>query len=320
MNIPLRRLPLFVAALLAASAIPAALADSALGRGIEHALDLHRIALGNSGRYTLEVAAATLYSATQDAVGAERHWRDALAAAKSPAQRMYALQMLAENQLVAGNYDAGIETAQQLLKLSSTEQHAGYRAQAVGFLGRIARRRGELQEAYAFQQESLRIARAANRPADAALALVNIGTVLRDMGRYSEAMDVQLQALDIRKQLGPGNRVDVPYRNIGLLYREIEDTQSAREYLEKAIAAAREEFDPAALSSALGSYATLLNDVGEAIGSVNQSYSYPGALTTKGPHTAFSAGSAFGDRSDVECCDGNQGASVYCARPYDEYK
>jgi len=63
-----------------------------------------------------------------------------------------------------------------------------------------------------------------------------------------------------------------------------------------------------------------LNDVGEAIGSVNQSYSYPGALTTKGPHTAFSAGSAFGDRSDVECCDGNQGASVYCARPYDEYK
>lgn len=264
MNIPLRRLPLFVAALLAASAIPAALADSALGRGIEHALDLHRIALGNSGRYTLEVAAATLYSATQDAVGAERHWRDALAAAKSPAQRMYALQMLAENQLVAGNYDAGIETAQQLLKLSSTEQHAGYRAQAVGFLGRIARRRGELQEAYAFQQESLRIARAANRPADAALALVNIGTVLRDMGRYSEAMDVQLQALDIRKQLGPGNRVDVPYRNIGLLYREIEDTQSAREYLEKAIAAARDEFDPAALSSALGSYATLLNDVGEA--------------------------------------------------------
>ena len=63
-----------------------------------------------------------------------------------------------------------------------------------------------------------------------------------------------------------------------------------------------------------------LNDVGEAIGSINQSYSYPGALTTKGPHTVATAGSAFGDRSDVECCDCNQGSSVYCARPYDEYK
>lgn len=265
MNATLRRLPIFVATLLAASAIPAALADSALGRGIEHALDLHRIALGGSGRYRLEVAAATLYSATQDPANAERHWRKAFESAPSPAQRMYALQMLAESQLVAGQYDEGIATGRQLLKLASDEPHAGYRAQAVGYLGRIARRRGELQEAYGYQQESLRIARAANRPADAALALVNLGTVLRDMGRYSEAMDQQLQALDIRKQLGPGNRVDVPYRNIGLLYREIEDAQSAREYLEKAIAAAREEFDPAALSSALGSYATVLNDVGDAV-------------------------------------------------------
>ncbi len=260
---PFRRLPLLLAALLSASAMPSALADSALGRGIEQALDLHRIALGGSGRYALEVAAATLYSATQDAASGERHWHDALVAARSPMQRMYALHMLGESQLIAGRYDAGIETAQQLMKLSSAAQHAGYRAQAVGYLGRIARRRGELQQAYAFQQESLRIARAANRSADAGLALVNLGTVLRDMGRYSEAMDMQMQALDIRRQLGPGNRVDVPYRNIGLLYREIEDTQSAREYMEKAVAAAQDEFDPAALSSALGSYATLLNDVGE---------------------------------------------------------
>lgn len=263
MNLRLRRLPLIAAAMAITSAVPAALADSALGRGIEHAMALHRIALGDSGRFGVEVAAATLYAATQDPAGAERHWRAALTSAQLPDQRMYVLQMLAENHLVAGEYDAGIKAAEQLGMMASDRQHPGYRAQAIGLLGRIARRRGELQDALAFQQESLRIARAADRPADAALALVNIGTVLRDMGRFSEAMDQQLQALEIRKQLGPGNRVDVPYRNIGLLYREIEDTQSAREYLEKAISAAREEHDPAALPSALGSYATLLNDIGE---------------------------------------------------------
>ena len=63
-----------------------------------------------------------------------------------------------------------------------------------------------------------------------------------------------------------------------------------------------------------------LNDVGEAIGSLNQSYSFPGTLTTKGPHTVTTAGSVFGDRSDVECCDCNQGAALYCAHPYSEYK
>ncbi|MBK6436955.1 MAG: GGDEF domain-containing protein [Rhodanobacteraceae bacterium] len=223
MNASFHRLPIFIAALVMAAAIPAALADSSFGKGIERALELHRIALGTNGRYGVEVTAAVLYAATHDAAGAERHWRDALAAAT----------------------------------------------------------------AYAYLQESLRIARAANRPADSALALVNIGTVLRDMGRFSEAMDQQLQALDIRKQLGPGNRVDVPYRNIGLLYREIEDTQSAREYLEKAVAAAREEFDPSALSSALGSYATLLNDVGES------------ALALDTARRALAIDSRIGDRQGI---------------------
>ncbi|HQW82008.1 MAG TPA: diguanylate cyclase [Pseudomonadota bacterium] len=287
MNASVHRLPIFIAALVMAAAIPAALADSSFGKGIERALELHRIALGTNGRYGVEVTAAVLYAATHDAAGAERHWRDALAAATSPAQRMYVLQMLTENSMVAGDYDTGIESAERLRALASEQQHAGYRAQAVGLLGRIARRRGALPEAYAYLQESLRIARAANRPADSALALVNIGTVLRDMGRFSEAMDQQLQALDIRKQLGPGNRVDVPYRNIGLLYREIEDTQSAREYLEKAVAAAREEFDPSALSSALGSYATLLNDVGES------------ALALDTARRALAIDSRIGDRQGI---------------------
>ncbi len=80
-------------------------------------------------------------------------------------------------------------------------------------------------------------------------------------GQFAE----QFGHLTRQRRLGPGYRVDVPYRNIGLLYREIEDTQSAREYLERAIAAARLEYDPGALPSALGSYATLLNDVGAAV-------------------------------------------------------
>lgn len=271
MNRFLRPLPILLALLTAvAAAAPARVAsgesrDDGIWRpAIERALEMRRLMFGARGGFGAHVGAAIAFAATHSNDAAQAQWRAALATASSPGQRMYALQMLAESRMVAGDYDAAIDLAGQLAALARAQSHAGYLARAVGHLGRIARRRGQLEESYAYQQESLRIARAAERPADAALALVNIGTVLRDMGRFSEAMDHQLQALEIRKQLGRGYRVDVPLRNIGLLYREIEDAQSAREYLERAIEAARLESEPAALSSALGSYATLLNDLGEA--------------------------------------------------------
>ncbi len=233
--------------------------------GVDRALELRHLALGAHGRFYAHVTAAIAHAATHDNAQADHHWRIALAATDNPQRRMFVLQMLAENRIVAGDYDAAIDVANQLGEVARIQSHAGYLAHSSSFLGRIARRRGNLEDALNHHQESLSIARAAGRPADAALALVNIGTVQRDMGRFSEAMDHQLQALEIRQRLGPGYRVDVPYRNIGLLYREIEDTQSAREYLERAIAAARLEYDPAALPSALGSYATLLNDIGAAV-------------------------------------------------------
>jgi hypothetical protein len=55
-----------------------------------------------------------------------------------------------------------------------------------------------------------------------------------------------------------------------------------------------------------------LNDVGEAIGSLNQSYSFAGANTWKGGHVILTAGSAFYDSMDCACCDCNQGASFFC--------
>lgn len=58
-----------------------------------------------------------------------------------------------------------------------------------------------------------------------------------------------------------------------------------------------------------------LNDVGEAIGSLNQSFSFPGTTTTKGTHVITTAGSIFVDTSDTQCCDCNQTATFFCVAP-----
>jgi hypothetical protein len=58
-----------------------------------------------------------------------------------------------------------------------------------------------------------------------------------------------------------------------------------------------------------------LNDVGEAIASFNQSYSFPGTVTQKGVHQVTTSGSAWVDSTDINCCDCNQGVSLYCTAP-----
>jgi Flp pilus assembly pilin Flp len=60
-----------------------------------------------------------------------------------------------------------------------------------------------------------------------------------------------------------------------------------------------------------GALISELNDVGESIGSLNQSYSFPGTNTFKGGHFVGTFGSAFYDGSDG--CDCNQGAALYCS-------
>ena len=96
----------------------AATADTLSGgvwrTGIDRALTLRGLMLGETGRFQTHVAAAIVHAATHDNDQAAHHWRNALDAAHTPAQRMFALQMLAENRTVAGDYDAAIKIAGEL--------------------------------------------------------------------------------------------------------------------------------------------------------------------------------------------------------------
>jgi Flp pilus assembly pilin Flp len=61
-----------------------------------------------------------------------------------------------------------------------------------------------------------------------------------------------------------------------------------------------------------------LNDVGDAIGAVNQSYAYTGFHASKGHHgrlKAFTSGSQFFDVNDE--CDNNQ-CDITCSHPLPE--
>src|SRR5690606_15149835 len=71
----------------------------------------------------------------------------------------------------------------------------------------------------------------------------------------------QFEALAVRESIG--DHLDTLYRNLALLYRDIGDPQTARAYFLKALDAAEKRAVPSAYSTTIGSYSSLLNELGE---------------------------------------------------------
>ncbi len=172
-----------------------------------------------------------------------------------------ALRHRAELSLLLGEYADCQDFAAKLLALAETVGDASQAAIAQGYLGIVARRQGDLDAAYQLHMAALERLRTGNDEATRALTMTNLGTVLRDRGAFAEALEMQLQALQIRER--SGHQLETSYRNVALLYREIEDEQTARSYFVRALDAAARHFHSETYAPVLGSFASLLNDIGD---------------------------------------------------------
>lgn len=166
--------------------------------------------------------------------------------------------------LAQGDYDSASTLANELLLHARRNGLVREQAAAEGYLGVVARRRGKLEEARAHQETALSLRRSQNDRAGEAQVLMNLGTVHRDLGDFARALELQIAALELRRSIGSSEKLDLSYRNIALLYREIEDTDQAKLNFEAALESSRRNLDPQSLAGALGSYASFSNDIGDA--------------------------------------------------------
>ena len=172
-----------------------------------------------------------------------------------------ALSASAQSALALGDYPRALAHAKRLRELAREAGELSGEAQADSVAGVIARRRGQLDTALQMQQRAIAAFREAGDDIGAMRALSDLGTIWRDRGDYARALDAQLEATAARER--SGDRLDNVYRNIALLYREIEDHEAARDYFQRALVKAEERGVPSAYSSVVGSWASLLNDLGE---------------------------------------------------------
>jgi len=174
---------------------------------------------------------------------------------------MQAIEQQAESALLVSDYATARRLAEHLLDVARQARSNEYQASAHGYFGILARRQGNLDAA--LQSYETAIALLENSPHESrrALLLSNFGTLLRDRGSFARALELQLDALEIRERIG--DRLETSLRNIALLYREIEDEATARSYFERALDSVDGQASPQTYAPVLGSYASLLNDVGD---------------------------------------------------------
>ncbi len=218
---------------------------------------------GERGQAALDELSAHAFSAFSATRAADRAWqRFARSAQRHGASSDYGYALLQRSgiALSEGDYARCRELAGDLLTLGMQTGSPRWTAAAERFLGIVARRRGQLADAIQHQQQVLLIGRDSNDPISIAQALNDLSTIHRDRGDLALALDAALEALQIR--LKTGDSVAIAYRNLALLYREIEDIDEARNYFRKALDLAADG-NPATYGSVLGPYASLLNESGE---------------------------------------------------------
>jgi diguanylate cyclase (GGDEF)-like protein len=176
-------------------------------------------------------------------------------------EAMYALERETEYALLLSDYTRARQLASRLLDSARTAASNEYEASAHGYFGILARRQGDLDAALKRYETAIGLLAGSGNDFRKALILSNLGTVMRDRGDFARALELQLDALAIRERIG--DRLETSLRNVALLYREIEDEATARSYFERALDSADRLGNPETYAPVLGSYASLLNDIGE---------------------------------------------------------
>lgn len=207
---------------------------------------------------------AHLMQALRASVQARIAWRRVAQAASSlgnNASLMQALEQQAEMALVLSDYDESQELARTLLLTARRARSTEFESSARGYLAVLARRRGDLDTALEQNRLALELLGEDGNAFRQALILTNLGTVYRDRGDFARSLELQLQALEIRERIG--DALETSLRNIALLYREIEDEATSRSYFQRALKSVNRQASPETYAPILGSYASLLNDVGD---------------------------------------------------------
>ncbi len=246
---------------------------------------------GRRGQIAIEDALGNFFRALDAYPLAETHWKRAQQAALAYGDDAAAADIAIardEIALLIGDYTHAQNLSNELAQLAERAHLDWAQASAEEYLGVLDRRHGNLDRAAAHNQRALELQRVRGDQDGVATALSNLGTIARDRGDFAQALDLHLQALAIREHTEV--RLELTLRNLALIYRDLGDDATTRNYFTRALEVARRHGDIGNYAATLGTYASYLADVGEfapALAAADESLAL-GRATGNRPSEAFS--------------------------------
>ncbi|PKP52030.1 MAG: hypothetical protein CVT92_10780 [Bacteroidetes bacterium HGW-Bacteroidetes-1] len=120
-------------------------------------------------------------------------------------------------------------------------------ATAYNSIGGIHYYKKDLDKAFSFFRDALKIREEIADSVDIAASLNNIGEIYRLKGNYSQALDYYNQAMKLNEKYHHHKNLAVNYLNTGLIYSAVSDTHKARQFFLKSIDLNVQSNDTAAL-------------------------------------------------------------------------
>jgi diguanylate cyclase (GGDEF)-like protein len=202
--------------------------------------------LASSGDYSM--AAKVLAEAAQLAEG---HPREVDAVDRVAAQIEFR----------RGRYAEALSLQRGILDRASRRSDTGSVARAETDIAVLLRRQGDLSTALSGFERALKLFRQTEDRDGIADVLTHIGLIRLNQGLYSTALESLRESLQLQ-QAGARAEIERTYHYLGLLYAGLREYETARRYLDRGLAEARQLADPSREAPLLGSMARTANLAG----------------------------------------------------------
>lgn len=153
----------------------------------------------------------------------------------SPNHTANALDRLGYALMIKGNTSWSRRYSDEMLQIANETNNPKLMCRAFASLGNLKQHQGELDSALFFQKKSLALTRDHGFKIFESRALLNIGSIEKELGHYRESLEALIKAREIIEQQRANGYYTSIYNELGDLYTLINEYTPARIYYNKAL-------------------------------------------------------------------------------------
>jgi diguanylate cyclase (GGDEF)-like protein len=167
-----------------------------------------------------------------------------------------------------GRYDLAENAVRQALGYFRKTRAVGAWAEALNTLGLLQSDQGAFVQALESQLEALELRRSIGDRQGMAFSYNNLGNIYRNTGDFEKAIDYLELSLELKRESGDAVSISHGYNNLGNIYRRMGRLAEARQNYQQALTVLQQNGQVSATAGPLKNLGTLLEEEGDLAGAM----------------------------------------------------